>query len=134
MHVGSDGREVPAEVRQPVVPSARPARVNHLWAWIVELTGTKSSQSQAYNFWSGFGGDLALIVSFLAAPVLLYRKHNCGVRWCWRIARHDFHDPESGIMHHLCRRHHPEHPGKPIRAAELRHRYHLYAGKRPGKG
>lgn len=108
--------------------------MHHLWLWLLELTGTQASASKAYNFWSGFGGDVAILGSILAAPVLLWRKHNCGVRWCWRIARHDYQDPETGMTHQLCRLHHPEHPGKPITGEQLRKRYHLYAGKRPGRG
>lgn len=141
----------------------------HRWlAWFLELSGSQSSSSKAYNFWSGFGGDIAIILSFLTAPVLLYRKHNCGVRWCWRIGRHDYTElPPAlirlrdkwaadgdnddllaflkalsasslsqlgGITHSLCRKHHPDHPGKPVTAAELLRKHHLYLGTQPGKG
>lgn len=108
--------------------------VHHLWLWVLEVTGSLNSSSKAYNFWSGFGGDVAILGSVLAAPVLLYRKHNCGVRWCWRLARHEFADPATGITHNLCRKHHPEHPGKPVTAAHIRDQYHLYLGRQRGKG
>lgn len=96
----------------------------HLWRWILELTGSQDSSSKAYNFWSGFGGDLA----FVLAPLALWRKHNCGTRWCWRIAHHDWAD-EAGVVHHLCRKHHPDHPGKPIKASEIfKRRAHRESG------
>lgn len=108
--------------------------MNHLWAWFLELTGSQTSSSKAYNFWSGFGGDVAILGSILAAPILLWRHHNCGVKRCWRLSKHDYTDPENGIVHHLCRKHHPEHPGKPVTAGELQRRYHVYLGKNPGHG
>lgn len=106
----------------------------HLWAWILELTGTQSSSSKAYNFWSGFGGDIAILGSILAAPILLYRKHNCGTKWCWRLARHEYQDPVTGIVHQLCRKHHPDHPGKPITASEIIHRHHVHHGVNQERG
>ena len=108
--------------------------MHHLWLWLTELSGSRTSASMAYNFWSGFGGDVAILGSILAAPILLYRRNNCGIRRCWRLSRHDYKDPVSGIVHKLCRKHHPEHPGKPITADELRRRYHLHLGKQPGRG
>jgi hypothetical protein len=89
-----------------------------VWQWILELTGSKSSSSMAYNFWSGFGGDITIILSFLAAPIVLFRKNNCHVRWCFRIGRHGFSDPETGLTHNLCRKHHPDHPGSRAVTAE----------------
>ncbi len=105
-----------------------------MWPQILHVFGIDNVSGRWYAFWSGFGGDVAILASILAAPVLLYRKHNCGVKRCWRLAKHDYTDPESGIIHALCRRHHPEHPGKPVTAAELQHRYHVYLGKQPGRG
>jgi hypothetical protein len=109
--------------------------MHHLWSWILELTGTQSSSSKAYNFWSGFGGDIAILGSVLAAPFLLWRKHDCGIRWCWRLGRHEYKDPVTGIVHSLCRKHHPDHPGrKPVRWREFCERHALYLGEHPGKG
>jgi hypothetical protein len=102
---------------------------------ILRILGIDDVSGPWYAFWSGFGGDVAILASILAAPVLLYRKHNCGVRWCWRIARHEFTDPDTHMTHQLCRRHHPEHPGsKPVTAAHIQEQYHLYLGKKPGRG
>jgi len=56
-----------------------------------------------YGFWSGIGGDGAL----LAAPAILARRHNCHVRGCPRLGRH----PVAGTDFTVCRRHHPDdHP------------------------
>ena len=103
--------------------------------WLAHLVGLDSGSGYWYLFWSGFGGDVAILGSILAAPFILWRKHDCGVRWCPRLARHDFTDPDGGIVHHLCRKHHPLHPGKkPVTAAHIRDQYHLYLGKKPGRG
>jgi hypothetical protein len=102
--------------------------------WLLHVMGVDNVSGRWYGFWSGFGGDVAILASILAAPILLYRKHNCGIRWCWRIARHDFTDPDGGITHHLCRTHHPAHPGKPVTASHIQAQYHLYLGKKPGRG
>lgn len=52
-----------------------------------------------YQFWSGIAGDGAI----LAACAVFWRKHNCHVGRCWRLAWHP--DPTHG--HPVCRRHHP---------------------------
>lgn len=102
---------------------------------LLHVLGIDDVSGYWYAFWSGIGGDIAIIGAFLTTPVVLYRKHNCGVRWCCRIARHDFTDPGTGIVHALCRKHHPGHPGrKPVSAAHIQAQYHLYLGRAPGKG
>jgi hypothetical protein len=59
-----------------------------------------------YNFWSGFGADLGQIALFGAA-IGLYRKHNCHVHGCWRIAKQQVEGTQWMVCHH----HHPD--GKP---------------------
>ena len=39
-----------------------------------------------YNFWSGVGADIGGF-AFIGAAFGLYRKHNCHVGGCWRIAK-----------------------------------------------
>lgn len=92
------------------------------WHWVSHTIGADYGLSYGhwgwYNFWSGFGSDLTYIgiaISLLAN----YRKHNCGVRWCLRVGRHNFDNPNTGLVHLLCRRHHPSHPGKPITAQAI---------------
>lgn len=101
---------------------------------ILHWLGADNASGTAYLLWSGVVGDVTIVFAVLGTPVLLYRRHNCGVRWCWRIARHDLTDQVTGLVHHLCRVHHPEHPGRPVTARELQKAWHLYLGKQPGEG
>ena len=71
--------------------------------WLAVVTGTVNEPGPEYGFWSGFGGDLAIIGTLLGAPLVLLRKHNCEVRGCWRLARH-----ETAAGHKVCRIHHPD--------------------------
>lgn len=109
-----------------------------MWHWLQHFFGVYpgDSNSTGYLFWSGSGSDLAYL-SFLAAALALYRRHNCRVRWCWRIGRHEFTDPADGVMRLLCWRHHPDVKHKNLtagRIGEIQKRRHLYLGKQPGKG
>ena len=57
-----------------------------------------------YDFWSGLGADLGQL-ALIGAAVGLYRKHNCHVKGCWRIAKQPLeHD---GATWMVCHRHHP---------------------------
>lgn len=85
--------------------------------------------SPAYLFWSGAGSDLAYL-SFLYAGFILYRRHNCQVKFCWRIGKHEFTEPVTGIKRLLCWRHHPDVDHRQL----TRERLHMYLGKQPGKG
>ena len=58
--------------------------------------------SQWYNFWSGFGSDLAEF-SILLGLIAVYRKHNCHVKRCWRLQHHVV----AGTPYVVCRKHHP---------------------------
>lgn len=71
-----------------------------LWHEIALWIGLTNASGPQYLFWSGFFGDM----SIFAAAVVLYRRHNCHARWCWRIARH----PVEGTHYVTCRHHHPE--------------------------
>ena len=62
-----------------------------------------------YNFWSGLGADVGQVALFGAA-IGIYRKHNCHVHRCWRIAKQQV----EGTTWMVCHRHHPE--GKPTEA------------------
>lgn len=71
--------------------------------WLAHVLGLDSVSGYWYAFWSGFGGDLAIVGTLLSAPLVLLRKHNCAVRKCWRIGRHKI----PGTEHVCCRRHTP---------------------------
>jgi hypothetical protein len=59
-----------------------------------------------YNFWSGLGADIGGL-AFVGAGIGLYRKHNCHVAGCWRIAKQQVVGTSWVVCHH----HHPE--GRP---------------------
>lgn len=71
--------------------------------WLAVWTGAVNEPGPQYGFWSGFGGDLALVGAVLSAPLVLLRKHNCHVRGCWRLGRH----PVEGTLFTVCTRHNP---------------------------
>jgi hypothetical protein len=59
-----------------------------------------------YNVWSGIGADIGGF-AFIGAAIGLYRKHNCHVGGCWRIAKQQVVGTSWVVCHH----HHPE--GRP---------------------
>jgi hypothetical protein len=90
--------------------------------WVLHLAGVDDLSGRWYGFWSGVGSDLA----YLGIFGTLARKHNCHEPRCWRIGRF----PVEGTAWSACRRHSPVPPGR----GSIREQYHLYAGKRPGRG
>ncbi len=81
--------------------------------WLYWFLGNSGNGSQ-YGFWSGFGSDIAE-VAILGGVIQLYRKHNCHVRGCWRVAHH----PVEGTPYVVCRKHHPTVPDRGPTAEEL---------------
>ena|SRR5690242_9428082 len=102
-----------------------------MWHWVQVVFGFRAGDgnSESYLFWSGIGSDLAYL-SFLWGAVVLYRRHACRMRWCPRIGRHEFTEPDTGVKRALCWKHHPDVERKQL----TRERLHLYLGDRPGKG
>lgn len=92
--------------------------------WLAHFFGVAGGDgnSSAYLWWSGPGSDLAYLGIFWA----LWRGHNCHQPKCLRIG----HLPVQGTAYRTCRKHHPSPPG----TETIRQRYHLYAGRRPGRG
>lgn len=68
-----------------------------------------TDQGSWYGFWSGLGADLGE-VAFIGAAIGLYRKHNCHVHRCWRLAKQQV----DGTSWMVCHKHHPL--GKPTTA------------------
>ena len=66
--------------------------------WLLHILGIDTQQSYAYDFWSGFGTQISLIIGGIA----LYRKHNCHGPWCPRIGKHQY----QGTPY--CKFHHPQ--------------------------
>jgi hypothetical protein len=73
-----------------------------IWHWLLGVLGVQTSSSKAYNFWSGVAGDLSGFGIF-GAMAMMVRRHNCEVKGCWRLGRH-----QTAAGHNVCRRHHPD--------------------------
>lgn len=89
--------------------------------WFAYQTGSENTNGAPpnYNFWSGFGSDIAE-VTIIGAMIGIFKKHNCHTRWCFRIGRHEFTDSATGVTYMLCRKHHPGHEGdKPVTSQQL---------------
>jgi hypothetical protein len=74
--------------------------------WAYWFFGLDNGSGSKYMFWSGIGSDITEF-AVVGALLSLLRKHNCEAHRCWRIGRHEWTDPATGISHKLCRRHHP---------------------------
>ena len=73
---------------------------SHLWYWLEIHSGVAhGGPDPYYNFWSGFGSDIAEF-AMLGGIVALVRHHNCNDKGCLRLARHV---TKNG--HRLCRKH-----------------------------
>jgi hypothetical protein len=86
--------------------------VNWLLHWLAVHTGTVNEPGPYYGFWSGFGSDLGE-VAIVGALAGMLRRHNCHVKRCWRIGRHQV----EGTPWLVCARHHPK--GAPAHADVL---------------
>jgi hypothetical protein len=83
--------------------------------WLTVHTGSSNTPSVVpnYNFWSGFGSDIAevtLIGAVLAALFSWYRRNNCHVEHCKRISHRivtGLDEHGQPVTYHVCRRHHP---------------------------
>jgi hypothetical protein len=96
--------------------------VEEFWHWLVHWTGgdypapygVPYGHLLPYDWLSGILG-----LSFLGLFLTQFRKHNCHVRWCPRIARHPFTDAATGATYLLCRRHHPATPDKGLKRVHV---------------
>lgn len=80
--------------------------------WLAHVAGLTNLSGPWYGFWSGFAGDLPLFGGLW----LLYRRHTCHARRCWRLGLHHI----DGTHFTVCHRHHPEHHGsRPYTAAQI---------------
>lgn len=74
----------------------------HGWHWLMvhlsEETGTSSSASRSYNFFSGFGSDLGE-VTLVVGLVTILQHLNCHQPGCWRLG----HPTPKGYK--LCKKH-----------------------------
>lgn len=68
--------------------------------WLYHFFGVGGS-GPYYGFWSGTGsdiGELAIVGGLLS----LVRQHNCEVKGCVRLGRH-----QTAAGHKVCKKHHP---------------------------
>ena len=89
-----------------------------LFHWL----GLDDGAGRPYLFWSGIGSDLA----YLGILWAVFRRLNCHEPRGPRLGRF----PVEGTLLHACRRHHP----KPPERGDIRERYHIFLGGKPGRG
>lgn len=106
-----------------------------LWQWFLHVTGADDTSGTWYGFWSGFGSDIGEF-AIAGALVGVIRRHNCQQKRCWRIGRHPFTNPDTGVIRLLCWKHHPDVSHKRLTGSLVKemHARQLYLGKRPGRG
>lgn len=76
-----------------------------LWTWAGHFFGVSDEGGPGYGFFSGVGSDIGE-VAIIGGLVSIYRKHNCHVDGCWRVAKH----PVEGTPYVVCKKHHPSVP------------------------
>ena len=73
-----------------------------VWSWLLHVLGVEPrTPSTTYNFWSGFGSDLAEFTMIGA----VWHALNCHEDRCWRIG-HRVTAEASGAYVRRCRKHH----------------------------
>lgn len=92
--------------------------IQHVWYWVEIHTGTVNEPGPFYGFWSGFGSDIGEL-AIIGAVIGMYRKHNCHVKGCFRIAKH----PVEGTSFCACKKHHPATPEGDITAQHIAEAY-----------
>jgi hypothetical protein len=75
---------------------------SHIWHWLLNFTGTNipTNGSKWYNFWSGFGSDIAEF-AIIGSVIGLYHHHNCAVKGCYRLSHFDV----KGTPYKTCHKH-----------------------------
>jgi hypothetical protein len=72
------------------------------WHALQHWFGVDNASGTAYLAWSGVLSDLGEL-TLLGGLAVVVRRHNCEVKGCWRLGRH-----QTAAQHHVCRRHHPD--------------------------
>ena len=72
--------------------------------WLAYTTGSLNTSGAPpnYNFFSGFGSDLGEL-TLIGGLLAVYKRHNCHVKRCPRIAKHKV----DGTPYVVCFRHSP---------------------------
>lgn len=95
--------------------------------WLAHILGLDSASGGWYLAWSGTLSDLGEL-AIIGGLIGMYRKHNCHVKGCFRLARH----PVPGTPWVVCRRHNPVPP--PSHAEVVRAHSSRSATARPKRG
>ena len=75
-----------------------------MWSVLLHLMGVEPrSPSTAYNFWSGFGSDIAE----LAIIGGVWKMVNCHEAGCWRLGTKITME-ENGHHYRRCNKHHAQ--------------------------
>ena len=74
--------------------------MHDIFWWFLHLTGADNLSGPYYGEWSGFLSDLGEI-ALIGAAWSIIRKHNCHVKGCWKLSRHQVGD------YAVCSKHHP---------------------------
>ena len=81
--------------------------VHWLMVHLSQETGTSSSASRAYNFWSGFAGDLGYIAGVVSI-ITIYRRSKC--QSCWRLVLRHAQGLVESTHYETCHKHtHSDH-------------------------
>jgi hypothetical protein len=85
--------------------------------WLAHFFGLDNLSGPFYGFWSGIGSDIGE-VTVIGAALSIYWKHNCHVKGCWRIGRHQV----EGTPHVVCQKHHPDGAPTHVEVLQQHHR------------
>lgn len=72
--------------------------------WLLHISGISDTSGRWFAWWSGPGSDIGEL-AIIATVIATYRKFNCHIKRCWRLARHEY--DLDGVKYHLCHKHHP---------------------------
>ena len=82
---------------------------------LAHFFGLDNGSGANYLWWSGIGSDLGE-VAMIGAAWTLARKHNCHVKGCWRLGKHDL----EGTPYCLCAKHHPDVPADGVNPIHIK--------------
>ena len=86
-----------------------------MWAWFQHWTGIDNPSGPIYAWWSGVGSDIGE-VTLLGGLWMLYSKHNCHTKGCWRLGKHHV----EGTPYIVCPKHHPKVPDEGASAEHIK--------------
>lgn len=88
--------------------------------WLQHILGLDDPSGRPYLFWSGIAADVSEAFPIVGLIYVSFRRHNCEIHWCPRLARQT-----TAAGNRLCRKHHPDGP----LTVELAHAAHEEASR-----